>query len=1110
MNPNKKNPYDQILPGKNSSRKAKPVFNEKPGFTEILKNNIQYFTGIETLPQSKYKPSNAKDPDTKYYSYPNMKEQALNYMTNGDKPVGTDFNSSWNNIKTDAPNKFGKKVIKKQYMNGAGLGQYKIDAGEDESGKYISIYDTYNWDLIPGKGYELYDRIYETDYNNASIPKKEKGGVISMKKNNIKKAKLGIQEIKDFTANTKGLGLVGQGLGLGLTALTQSKMDDKYTSQLGDANQAIGKGIGNAAGTALNAVIPGLGSIASPILGAAGGALQGALQKKKLKGIKQDTDRGEANDKFNAGISNSSIQQASQFKDGGKVKKANPYSQILPKKPTKKGISSKSTLDSIGETINTGVTKTGRKILPINVAMYAQDLTGNVVKNLTGDNFLTKGSPTPLTEKDLKKDEIDVLKKAYSNRKAYSKEWNNFYEAEKKEQAYRGADFINDISKSQKHKNHKSIGYEDYGYKDFDDPQTNGDLIKAITDPVRKISTTIGRANYNETDKGVIITDKFNFDGEFPRGTSDIYGKLHTLISNKGSNTKDKGIPVNINLGKVSKKAKGGTSKQQVIEIEGKKTPEIHTDKNFNLKNLGTTPHSKGGDKVLAEEGDVIFPTQDSPQKYNKVMKALREKDIPTLKKEQAKLPKDEDSVKKYNPGTKSVTVEETKEEKLKRLEKEGAAKQHNNKPYVKIRNSIGDFFSGVKETMYDKPALFHERRDYLRTYGNEAYAAKYGVSPDKDGILQGTATDKEYSKALNKVTPASTSTTETKPQTPINDAHRKDAEVAIANGTSLKPSSSGSGRGTGKDVLPKGDPVIRKIQESLGMTGTDVDGKAGPKTNTTYSKKITGSNEGYDVSDLENKETYEDRLRRYNKLVNVGKAEATTKPEDYVNDNPPPVVVGGNSNDAMELAPIAYNLGKGLFGKVDKVERNYLTPEKEQYNDMSQPARAKSAQMYNSQKSNARNLSGGSIGNMRSNMQQAANEESIRQSDINNQEVARQDGINSRNTQLSNNVKGINLDLKNKYNEIDEANKGAKEGLLQAGLVGLGQIGTRNKIFQAEKDAQEKELERLTMNSVYDTNGKLKPGTTFSLNSNSVLPTQGLQQPTTRKTTSRKNKNRN
>jgi len=64
-------------------------------------------------------------------------------------------------------------------------------------------------------------------------------------------------------------------------------------------------------------------------------------------------------------------------------------------------------------------------------------------------------------------------------------------------------------------------------------------------------------------------------------------------------------------------------TKSKQIEIEGKKYPEIHTDKNYNIKTLGTTPHSEGGTKTVATEGDVVFDTQNSEKDYKQVTRDI-------------------------------------------------------------------------------------------------------------------------------------------------------------------------------------------------------------------------------------------------------------------------------------------------------------------------------------------------------------------------------------------------------------------------------------------------------------------------------------------------------
>jgi len=92
-------------------------------------------------------------------------------------------------------------------------------------------------------------------------------------------------------------------------------------------------------------------------------------------------------------------------------------------------------------------------------------------------------------------------------------------------------------------------------------------------------------------------------------------------------------------------------SKTGIIEIEGKRAPEIHTNEKMDIiKNLGTRPHKTGGNKVLAEEGDVVFNTQNSPAKYKRIMGAIAAGDKETLEKERMKIPGGEDE--KMKSGT--------------------------------------------------------------------------------------------------------------------------------------------------------------------------------------------------------------------------------------------------------------------------------------------------------------------------------------------------------------------------------------------------------------------------------------------------------------------------
>ncbi len=98
-------------------------------------------------------------------------------------------------------------------------------------------------------------------------------------------------------------------------------------------------------------------------------------------------------------------------------------------------------------------------------------------------------------------------------------------------------------------------------------------------------------------------------------------------------------------------------SKVGIIEIEGKKAPEIHTNEKMDtVKNLGTRPHKAGGDKVVAQEGDVVFNTQNSPAKYKRIMGAIATGDKETLEKERMKIPGGEDE--KMKSGTKGFVAD--------------------------------------------------------------------------------------------------------------------------------------------------------------------------------------------------------------------------------------------------------------------------------------------------------------------------------------------------------------------------------------------------------------------------------------------------------------------
>jgi hypothetical protein len=211
------------------------------------------------------------------------------------------------------------------------------------------------------------------------------------------------------------------------------------------------------------------------------------------------------------------------------------------------------TLDKVGKAVNEGVTRLGRTVLPLNAALYMQDLTGQALKKATGENFLTKHAPTPVTEKDLSPQELAVLTKATQN-----------------------ADKEHRQSPEEVNPNHKYKGFEYRNYPDADnhpEPKDFGTLYHALTHPTARMMTAVGGGSYRKNEKGETeISDKFNFDGDMqqelvdyftynPHQQTNPYAQLYKFIGRNGSNKEDEGIPVNINLGKTEappKKRKGG------------------------------------------------------------------------------------------------------------------------------------------------------------------------------------------------------------------------------------------------------------------------------------------------------------------------------------------------------------------------------------------------------------------------------------------------------------------------------------------------------------------------------------------------------------------------
>jgi hypothetical protein len=154
----------------------------------------RYFGGLDlkhdVLYNSKYKPSNSKDPNAKYIAIQDsaFRSEILsnaNRIFNANKLKEKESKINENTYTVNLTN-WGK--------NSSALGNVFISRGEDENGKYISYYDVFDretgaigkdgFDFNATKPFEVYDRIYiDTDKTGNAVERKsfQQGGVVTSK-----------------------------------------------------------------------------------------------------------------------------------------------------------------------------------------------------------------------------------------------------------------------------------------------------------------------------------------------------------------------------------------------------------------------------------------------------------------------------------------------------------------------------------------------------------------------------------------------------------------------------------------------------------------------------------------------------------------------------------------------------------------------------------------------------------------------------------------------------------------------------------------------------------------------------------------------------------------
>jgi len=547
---------------------------------------------------------------------------------------------------------------------------------------------------------------------------------------------------------------------------------------------------------------------------------------------------------------------------------------------------------------------------------------------------------------------------------------------------------------------------------------------------------------------------------------------------------------------------KGGVVKTKTIEIEGKKTPEIHTDKNFNIKNLGTIPHSKGGNKVVAEEGDVVFNTQNSLTKYNKIASAINSGDKATLNSEKNKLP--EDSGTKNQKGNRKVERDYMMEEEDR--EAKGLPKpKYMTKPVSRpVANPIV------------KPKLSSDAKDHNGYTNSDDYYKSYkGKEVITNGVRGKLANDGSgevyYPNGRKKLPNGQMTRANALPRSPLaNLTPYAKAFKGLPNTSIPDPNRS----------------YVRPNDFTLGAGGK---GANNVTINPIVNKAITGAKNKPKVSSVGKSVKVPQKVSNMPSLSSIaptadkfssigdGSDLATPKASNLLDlsgakspvqstastQTTSGILDGGTTSanknglsNLTQFAGVANNIFQGIK-KEPAIDEKYYDPEKLKYTDRSQNLRNQSNQSMNASIANARSLSGGNIGNLRANAASARLSNLSTQSGIDEREQSRADAIANQNTEISNQAKQVNLGRRDTYQQLNMQNRAAKQAYLDQAASDIGQYGMsqREEAYMRSRDDKASAAQLAGYNSIngrYQHKSNLDGSTYFEPDADSSITKYG------------------
>jgi hypothetical protein len=429
---------------------------------------------------------------------------------------------------------------------------------------------------------------------------------------------------------------------------------------------------------------------------------------------------------------------------------------------------------------------------------------------------------------------------------------------------------------------------------------------------------------------------------------------------------------------------------------------EIVVDKNFNEKfdATGYPTHEEGGVDLNLKEGDIVFPTQNSKEKYRKIKRALRKykmsgdknsKEYKYLVKERDKLPTDEDYAEQeelmasqgmrmypngsggvlppMNPSTRDF---ETNEERRKRLERE--ARQREREETQQLRR--------------DRRHL----RENERFHDTSQKAERFGTIRDKFRKKEKLMTD----------------------GVPVLEEWESKKRLKDYVGDVFD---------TGKAGEQEGQPQV-KPEQIQGFT-PDQKPKAQPKGGETNTN-----------------------LGIANKSKDVAESGGAGKAADQI----------GLYNNPLKYASVIKNTIEGTEA-AHKETRRYLEADPYEYRDTSAAKRRAAMEQRNAQ---MRMLQGrvdrsGSLGtNAQLTSQYMGQMEAI-----NEAEAAKQLATDQANTQLMNQISQANTQLDIGYDEKDLQNEAARQAFASTAAAEAAELAQYDEQRRYMRDLDQRQFQR-------------------------------------------------